>query len=283
MTELNVHDHRRDHPGLSYTYPVVSRRSGGLSLGINLTPNNACNWACVYCQVPDLQRGASPPIDLERLEEELRWVLASIQSGDFYDQYHVPSDSRSLRDIALSGNGEPTACPQFQEVIAIIGRLCAEFDLLGTVSLVLITNGSLLGKSSVRTAIAHWGELGGVVWFKLDRATREGMIEINQVHGDPATQKGRLLTCTTLCPTWVQTCLFEKDGQPPSAEELCAYKALMKEVIAEAPDLLGILLYGLARPSMQPGADRLSPLPEAWLREFAETLQSPDIEIKVYP
>ena len=57
----------------------------------------------------------------------------------------------------------------------------------------------------------------------------------------------------------------------------------MKEVVAEAPDLLGILLYGLARPSMQPDADRLSPVPESWLRQFAETLQSPDIEIKVYP
>ena len=84
-------------------------------------------------------------------------------------------------------------------------------------------------------------------------------------------------------PHVVQTCLFEKDGQPPSAEELCAYQALMKEVVAEAPDLLGILLYGLARPSMQPDADRLSPVPESWLRQFAETLQSPDIEIKVYP
>ena len=51
-----VHD--RDVAGLTYVYPVVSRRAGGVSVGINLSPNNACNWRCVYCQVPNLQRGA---------------------------------------------------------------------------------------------------------------------------------------------------------------------------------------------------------------------------------
>ena len=56
---LGTDDHSRDAAGLKYVYPVVSRRAEGVSVGINLNPNNACNWRCVYCQVPDLVLGAA--------------------------------------------------------------------------------------------------------------------------------------------------------------------------------------------------------------------------------
>ena len=46
---LSINDHRRDCAGMRYIYPVVSRRAGGVSIGINLNVNNACNWACIYC------------------------------------------------------------------------------------------------------------------------------------------------------------------------------------------------------------------------------------------
>ena len=59
---LTIEDHRRDSAGLRYVYPVISRRAGGVSVGINLNVNNACNWACVYCQVDNLTRGGPPPI-----------------------------------------------------------------------------------------------------------------------------------------------------------------------------------------------------------------------------
>jgi wyosine [tRNA(Phe)-imidazoG37] synthetase (radical SAM superfamily) len=55
---LTVADHDRGSAGLTYVYPVVSRRAGGVSVGINLNVNNACNWRCIYCQVPGLTRGA---------------------------------------------------------------------------------------------------------------------------------------------------------------------------------------------------------------------------------
>jgi len=43
--QLTIHNHNRDSAGYAYVYPVVSRRAGGVSVGINLNPNNACNWA----------------------------------------------------------------------------------------------------------------------------------------------------------------------------------------------------------------------------------------------
>ena len=80
---LTIEDHRRDSAGLLYVYPVVSRRAGGVSVGINLNVNNACNWACVYCQVDNLSRGGPPPIDLGRLESELAGFLDDLLHGDF--------------------------------------------------------------------------------------------------------------------------------------------------------------------------------------------------------
>ena len=97
---------------MRYVYPVVSRRAGGVSVGINLNPNNACNWRCIYCQVPDLTRGTAPPVDLAVLENELRGFLDELLHGDFM-QSRVPEGARRINDIALSGNGEPTSGAEF--------------------------------------------------------------------------------------------------------------------------------------------------------------------------
>ncbi|MBL8687408.1 MAG: radical SAM protein, partial [Alphaproteobacteria bacterium] len=68
---LDVHDHDRTFTAMRYVYPVLSRRAGGVSIGINLNTNNACNWHCAYCQVPGLVRDKAPPVDLELLRSEL--------------------------------------------------------------------------------------------------------------------------------------------------------------------------------------------------------------------
>ena len=126
---LNTTDHSRDSAGLTYVYPVISRRAGGVSIGINLNPNNACNWRCVYCQVPDLKRGSAPRIDLNKLESELRSFLHELVDGDFM-QKHVPPEVRKIHDIAISGNGEPTSAKEFEQVIELIGTILKDFNAL---------------------------------------------------------------------------------------------------------------------------------------------------------
>ena len=161
---LRVDNHDRDSAGMTYVYPVVSRRAGGVSVGINLNPNNACNWRCLYCQVPDLQRGAAPLIDLLQLENELRRMLDDILHGDFMVT-RVPEGAPQLHDLAFSGNGEPTTSKQFAECVELVGRVLADFSLVGQVKLVLITNGSQLDRADVQDAIARMRPLNGEVWF----------------------------------------------------------------------------------------------------------------------
>ncbi len=272
MPRLTVKDHSRDSAGMTYVYPVVSRRAGGVSLGINLNPNNACNWRCIYCQVPDLKRGGPPPIDLDRLEDELRDMLAQIYVGDFLER-HAPPEARKLVDIAFSGNGEPTTAPEFAEAVERVGR-CIDAQVLDEPSklsgeppqLRLITNGSMLGRASVRRGIAMMGARAGEVWFKVDAGDPATMRQINGVTLQPATVLRRLRQAGELCTTWVQTCLFAVDGKPPEAAAVVAYLDLLLQAKGS---IAGVHLYGLARPSMQPEAPRLSSLPGEWLEDLA--------------
>ena len=277
---LTTTDHARDAVGMTYVYPVISRRAGGVSVGINLNPNNACNWRCIYCQVPNLTRGTAPVIDLALLEHELTDFLQQLLHGDFMTT-RVPEGARRLNDIAISGNGEPTSAREFADIVALIGQVMARFDLVGKIKLVLISNGSLLDKAYVQAGVRRMADLNGEVWFKLDSATRDGLQRINHSEISPARQLEHLKIAASLCPTWLQTCVFAFDGAAPSAVEQQAYLAMLAQVQAEQLPLQGVLLYGLARPSMQPEAAQLSALPASWLETFAEQIRALGITVKV--
>ena len=279
---LTIRNHDRDNAGMTYVYPVVSRRAAGVSVGVNLNPNNACNWRCIYCQVPDLTRGGPPPLDPALLEDELRRMLADIVHGDFMLRV-VPEGMRRLNDVALSGNGEPTSAPEFPAVVELIGRVLAEFDLLGRIKLVLISNGSLAHKAYVREGLRAMAKLNGEVWFKFDRATRQGMRLVNDTETEPERHYQRLKTIAALCPTWVQTCMFSLDGAPPAEDEIAAWLAMLARAKAEALPLRGVLLYGLARPSMQAEAERLGRLPAEWLERLATRVRALGWEARVAP
>ena len=277
MTTLSIHDHNRTVVGYTYIYPVVSRRAGGVSVGINLNPNNACNWACVYCQVPNLTRGNAPEIDVMVLENELREFLKLLTTSDWLTQ-NAPEEARVLQDIAFSGNGEPTSAKAFPEVVNRVGQVLRELDLLNRIKVRLITNGSQMYKATVLDAMASLAAINGEVWFKIDRATPAGMSEVNGVEGDLDSVRRRLLACAQQCPTWIQTCWFARDGQPPSSDELSAYLALVDEVKSS---IQGVHLYGIARPSYQPGAERLSQLPETELFAVGEKIRALGVEVHV--
>jgi wyosine [tRNA(Phe)-imidazoG37] synthetase (radical SAM superfamily) len=280
--KLTTINHDRNTEGMTYVYPVVSRRAGGVSVGINLNPNNACNWACIYCQVPNLKRGTAPEIDLALLETELRAMLTDILHGDFM-LTRVPEDARRLNDIALSGNGEPTSAKEFPQVIDLIGRVMQDFNLAGKIKLVLITNGSLADRPRVQEGLKKMAALNGEIWFKLDSATAHGMRRINQTRISPGKHIERLEAAARFCPTWIQTCVFALDGEPPSPTEQEAYLELMRQLTRKKTPVKGVLVYGLARPSLQAAAKRLSPLPVEWLEQFAEAIRATGLMVKVSP
>jgi len=277
---LNVTDHSRDNVGLTYIYPVVSRRAGGVSVGINLNPNNACNWRCIYCQVPELKRGAAPVIDLIRLEKELYTFLREILYGSFMQEQVTPS-ARRIRDVSLSGNGEPTSAKEFEQVIELIGKVKYDFDSLKELKLVLITNGSLIDRSNVQAGLRRLAKLNGEVWFKLDSVTREGRQHINNTRMSSRRLRNNLQLAASLCPTWLQTCVFKTDGKPPTKIETSAYLEFIEKLLREGVPLKGVLLYGLARSSMQPEAPRLTKVTQGWMESFGRKISALGLTVKL--
>ena len=265
---LSIHDHSRELSGLKYIYSVISRRAGGLSIGINLNVNNACNWQCIYCEIPNLTRGSPPPIELDVLENELRLFLHDIIHGD-YMQKNVAIEDRHLKDIAFSGNGERTSAAEFPQVILIVKKILQEFDLLHKIKIRLITNGSLMHEASVLKSIKMLEKINGEVWFKVDAATEETIKTINQVNLKPNQILERLLNTANICPTFVQTCIFMINGKSPDDKDINAYV----ELINKAKKIIkGVHLYGLARPSLQPRARDLGRISEQVLKNIAKKL-----------
>lgn len=276
---LSIRNHDRDLAGLTYVYPVLSRRAGGVSVGINLNPNNACNWHCVYCQVPGLVRGKAPDIDLAVLEDELRSFLDQLVHGDWL-QRNAPEGLRTIQDIAFSGNGEPTSAAVFPEAIALVLRLREAYGL-AAVPIRLITNGSLLAQPRVQDGIRLLGEAGGEVWFKVDAGDADAMARINGVRLEADAVARHLALSCSLCPTWVQTCMFRWDGEAPDDAAIAAYLHVLQA--AGLAKLQGVLLYGIARPSMQPEAGHLAPLDVEALEAVGERLRHQGLTVRVSP
>jgi wyosine [tRNA(Phe)-imidazoG37] synthetase (radical SAM superfamily) len=277
---LSTTNHDRTSAALHYVYPVVSRRAGGVSVGINLNPNNACNWRCIYCQVPDLIRGSPPVIDMSVLENELRGFLRELLHGDFMLS-RVPEEARRINDIALSGNGEPTSAAEFTLVIELIARVRHDVALPESVKTVLITNGSLLYRKLVQQGLRDMAKLNGEVWFKLDRASSAGMQLINDTRTSMKKVRDNLIAAISCCPTWLQTCWFALDGVPPSKQDEDNYLEFVSALLSDGHKPQGVLLYSLARPSLQPEAPRLSALSETQLLGFAKRLEGIGLLCKI--
>ena len=277
---LSVTDHDRAVAGLTYVYPVVSRRAAGVSVGINLNTNNACNWRCIYCQVPGLTRGAGPPVDLAKLRSELSGFLDDVLNGDFM-QLSVPVGSRRLNDIALSGNGEPTSTTDFVAVVELIGEVRTTLQVPDDVKTILITNGSLVHQRKVREGLSALRSINGEVWFKLDRATATGMRNMNDTRIGMRRVRENLGIAAHACPTWVQTCVLAINGEGPGESEQQQYVDFLREQLDTGVPLRGVLLYGLARASCQPEAPTLSSLPASWLQDYADRIRALGIDVKM--
>lgn len=278
---LKVTEHSRDIAGLRYVYPVISRRAGGVSVGINLNTNNACNWRCIYCQVPDLKPGTAPPLDLILLEQELRGFLHELLHGDFM-QSRVPEGARRINDIALSGNGEPTSAAEFALVIELIGKLKRELALPESIKLVLITNGSLLQRENVQQGLRQMAKLNGEVWFKLDRASEQGLARINDTRTSLDKVRENLVTAISCCPnTWLQTCWFALDGKAPDRQDEDDYLDFLSALLQQGFRPRGVLLYGIARTSMQVEAPRLSALSSGQMESFAQRIREMGVAVTV--
>ncbi|MGZ4959618.1 MAG: radical SAM protein [Methylomonas sp.] len=277
---LTTTDHGRDIAGLKYIYPVMSRRAGGLSIGVNFNPNNACNWRCIYCQVPDLQRGSAPELDFELLAEELRFFLDYVQHGDFFEKFSVQKDQRVIKDIAISGNGEPTSLKDFDKALRLIGEIATEAGIFPSAKFVLISNGSLIHQERVQAGLTELAGYNGELWFKLDSATEAGRKLLNNTSQSQQKLLEHLKIATRLCATKLQTCMLHY-REAWSDSEKRAYLEFLKELQDNQINVRQIMLYSIARQSFQPEAADVEKASIDEMKAFAADIKALGYDVSV--
>ncbi len=124
--------------------PVKSRRLG-VSLGINLLPNNSkfCNFNCIYC--------------------ECGWTKDKQEKQSFHDKIVVISElEKKLTEMAsdniapdvitFAGNGEPTLHPDFSEIIDETIKI--RNKIFPNADIAVLSNATMLHKEKVFTALS---------------------------------------------------------------------------------------------------------------------------------
>ncbi len=152
---MDFQDHRRDLNDNRYVYAVVSRRVGGLSIGINLNPDKACNFDCPYCQVDRTVPGGSRKVDVDLLGDELADLLGLVGSGDLWQTPPFDTTADHLRcvgDICFAGDGEPTAAGVFEDAVSRVAEVRAAHGL-EAVPLTLLSNATLFHRTSVQAGV----------------------------------------------------------------------------------------------------------------------------------
>lgn len=278
--KLTVTNHNRNITGLTYVYPVLSRRAGGLSIGINFNINNACNWRCIYCQVPELKIGAAPSCDLNLLAKELRLFLNDVLHGDFYDRMEVPNEQRVIKDIAIAGNGEPTSLENFDVAVSMIGDIATELGIFPDSHFVLITNGSLIHRPTVQAGLKVLNDFGGEVWFKMDSGTPEGRALVNHSAQTNEAVLKNITLAAQICSTKIQICLVDYQKNVFLANEHTGFLKFLV-VIRAVTAIKNVTIYTLARPSQQPEAIDLQPMPLEIMQNFAQDIRELGFDVFV--
>jgi wyosine [tRNA(Phe)-imidazoG37] synthetase (radical SAM superfamily) len=261
-------DHSRKWQTFSYVYPVISRRSHGVSVGINLNPNKVCNFDCVYCCVNRNEAPQRADVDLDLLREELAFMLDFVVSGAIWREAkfkEVQAEYRRLNDIALSGDGEPTAYPRFAETVALAGQLL-DARRLNDVKLIVITNATLLDKPAVKRGLALLDARPNEIWAKLDGGTELNYRAINRSTVPFSRVLTNILACGRQRPIVLQSLFMKINGVGIGNEEFDAYCDRVNELLAAGCRLSRVQLYTIAR---QTAETNVAPLDNARMDELA--------------
>ncbi|MCS7303616.1 MAG: radical SAM protein [Thermoguttaceae bacterium] len=289
--------HPRSFADFQYVYPVVSRRAGGISLGVNLNLDKRCNFNCIYCQVDRRDLAAQKELedrsscasclegmgadsslaknvhqqqftDIHRLEVELESALQMWQSGQllqirpFAD---LPPELRRLNDIALSGDGEPTLYRNFPEIVACCA-VVRRRHRLADLKLVLITNASLLDQPYVQEGLAILDQNNGEIWAKLDAGTESYFRQVARTSLPLERIVRNIQQTACVRPVVIQSLFMRIAGQGPPPEELAAYCQRLKEIGESGGQIKLVQIYTIARP---PAESIVSALPTQELQAIA--------------
>jgi wyosine [tRNA(Phe)-imidazoG37] synthetase (radical SAM superfamily) len=263
MTANELHArHERLFADNRFVYPVLSRRSAGISIGVNLNPDRVCNFDCIYCQVDRSVESETRFVHIDRLLDELDRMLTLAVSGAIYDAgkfRSTPPCWRRLNDVAFSGDGEPTTHKNFDEIVEACARLKQRRGL-ADVKIVLITNASMLHRPHVQRALETLDRNNGEIWAKLEAGT-ESYFQLIARTKIPFRRILDNITAAAMERAIVIQSLFMRiHGQPPPLAERNAFCDRLNEIAAAGRPPKLVQIYTVAR---SPAESCVAPLSRA--------------------
>ena len=227
-------EQRRQREKGALVYPVYSRRSGGLSVGINLFPDRKfCSFNCPYCEVFPFYNEQT--FSLSLMEEALAEALDAAGGRGI-----------AVRDICFSGNGESTLSPQFPS--ALDAALRVRDRDVPAAEVVLITNGAGLLDDETFALLCQAAARGLRIWLKLDAGTPlwYQVMSRSSIPFEPLI--GKIRAFVKRAPVTLQTMLCAINGAPPPPDEARAWETLVTELVNSAALLREVQIYGKAAP-----------------------------------
>ena len=264
--------HERSFAANRFVYPVLSRRSGGLSIGVNLNPDKVCNFDCIYCQVDRTRQSETQFVETPAMLAELYAMLRLAVSGEIFatEKFRdTPPALRRLNDIAFSGDGEPTTYRNFDEIIAACAGLKRRHGL-DAVKMVLITNASMFHRPHVRRGLEILDANQGEIWAKLESGT-ESYYKLVERTPIPFRQiLDNITDAAQVRPLVIQALFMRINGDPPSAEEQVAFCDRLNEIVAAGGQIKLVQIYTVAR---QPAESFVAPLADAEVDALADLVR----------
>ncbi|MFN0018689.1 MAG: radical SAM protein [Pirellulaceae bacterium] len=274
MIAVPLHtQHQRRFEQNRFVYPVLSRRSEGISIGVNLNPDKVCNFDCIYCQVDRTSQSETRFVETAALLEELGSVLDLCSSGAIFltEKFReTPPQYRRLNDIAFSGDGEPTTFKNFDEVIAACADLKRSRDL-DDMKMVLITNASMFHREHVQRGLAILDKNNGEIWAKLEAGTQEYFKLIDRTPIPFRQILDNITAAARVRPLVIQALFMRVAGELPIAEELSAFCDRLSEITAAGGELKLVQVYTVAR---KPTESYVLPLSNAEVDAIVELVRS---------
>jgi wyosine [tRNA(Phe)-imidazoG37] synthetase (radical SAM superfamily) len=265
--------HERSFDANRFVYPVLSRRSRGVSIGVNLNPDKVCNFDCIYCQVDRTRQSETRFVEIDGLLAELGEMLDFVASGELYQTEkfrNTPPELRRLNDVAFSGDGEPTTYRNFDEIIAA----CAELKRargLDDVKMVLITNASMFHRPHVQRALATLDANNGEIWAKLEAGTAEYFKLVDRTPIPFQQILDNIAAAARVRPLVIQSLFMRVAGEPPTADELTAFCDRLCEITAAGGRLKLVQVYTVAR---RPAESFVAPLSDAEVNAIVQLVES---------
>jgi wyosine [tRNA(Phe)-imidazoG37] synthetase (radical SAM superfamily) len=249
----------RDFLDNRFVYVVVSARARGMAIGVNMNPDLRCNFDCVYCEVGRTLPPRERHLDVDVMAAELKKTIAFVRTGRLRERpwYRaMPDELLQLRHVALSGDGEPTFAPNFDEIVQALVHVRA-LTASSFFKLVLITNATGLDQPQVQHGLKHFTKLDEI-WAKLDGGTQAYLNRVNKLNVSLDKILANILTLARQRPVVIQSLFPAIHDEEPPLEEIDQYARRLLELKNAGAQISLVQIYSATRPAMRSECGHLS-------------------------